>query len=579
MPRLLALSTKWRRRLTLAILAIACRMRPGRLPIVDRLQRIAKKRQDYARSVVDAVKSSPYSLKYLGLSLVELFPSELRHEVEDGARALFPSLKSNREPMNPNVMRSKNFGRLYRTRPTGFVLPPNSYALLGTLPPWVEFVDVGISQIYPSSFIVSANVVTNELVDAVIYERIKTETPGAIELNRLGRLSHLGFSYATYPAEQAFAAEFQALLSRLRSDVRHAVFERLMPRGYFLTHERELPAIELMQVIGGESFPPNDWISATSEWRGALGLMIDRDYYEGEDIVISTGGGIEQSFPPVWRIVCRPEYNGALHGNRDHSRADIAKQIQDRLDDTLHSLSIAAHQDIVSALVARFHRRVLLSRRRPLNIPAQAKLYEDILNERMFYRRLKHDFEDEHLNAGSNELLHALHYQTVFLPKLLKDKAGDVNLRERLEWGYKRLTTGIDEVRAFYSDLLPARNHRAANLLARAALTVAALSFLNAVTVGVVKFAALPAPQSSISPVATAHPVLQRLHGSAAPIPSKRRHSIQGLTGPSKPSCKDFNIDSVIRPNSLRVPGICVCVLTDRPSRRCGTESRSSRPR
>jgi hypothetical protein len=107
------------------------------------------------------------------------------------------------------------------------------------------------------------------LVDALIYKQIEAETPGAIELNRLGNFSRLGFASTRYSTSGAYAAAFQRLLSSLRYDVQHAVFERLHPRGYFLSHERELPAIELMQVVSAGELA-DDWISATREWRGAV---------------------------------------------------------------------------------------------------------------------------------------------------------------------------------------------------------------------------------------------------------------------------------------------------------------------
>lgn len=474
-----------RRRITAALLAAAERMPSGRFKIADRLQDIAQWQRDDARRFVDSVASAPYSLRYIGFSLVELFPRELRSEVETALEAMFPlrEREQDREPhSSPFSISSRRLGRIFPVRPSGLIAPPGSYAIMPELPPWVAYVEICTSQEHSSSFLVVANVTTAVKLDDQIRDRMMTPVEGHVVLDRLLDLRYLGFAYSQQPTELAYGIEFQNFLSSLRAAVERPIFGKLKPRGYFLSHEKALPAVEIME-IDGDVPAGEDWVAATRRWRFALDLDFELDYYKGENLILATERSFDEVHPPVWTLAYRPDYQPPRSvGDRDESRAGIARRIHEALSFSQHNLAISAHQQVLARLVSRFRRKVFLSAGQRFNIPAQSKLYEEILDQRTFFLRAKADFNDPHAIAlfGQDQLLHALKSGTASDKD--DSKPGDDAIRERLRWMYDVLTAAIDDVRTSYSDVLAARNYRATHLLARAALVVAFTSCLVALT-------------------------------------------------------------------------------------------------
>jgi hypothetical protein len=489
-------------------------MTSDRSKVVDRLQRISRERDESANRVVEAVMSAPYSLECIGFSLVELFPSEVRGDVIDGARGLFPFMDYERY----SDTRSKwfgSFGRIYRTRPEGFFLPPDSVTYLRTLPTWIAFIDVSIVDHGPSAFMVVANVVTNEHVDTMLRRRMETRARHTVELLSMRRLSRLGYSFSRTNEATAYANAFQAELGTLRSVVQRAVFDRLSPRGYFRSHESTMPALEFIRVSGGDALV-EDWVTATRAWLWSLGFKLDRDYYAGESVILSVPRDFDARYPPVWRVAFRPSYKPPVVGSPDESRSGIAIALHENMYQTLEGLAVTAHHEILASMLQRFRRKVYLSQNRRFDIAGQVRLYEEILEERTFFLRTKRDFEDQGPYSAANAFLHPMRNRTAFLPNQVGEQPGDENLRGRLRWMYDLLTEGIDDVHKSYSDVLAARNWRATNRLSTRAVWISSASVIVAVLSVMLRSGGVAPAQwqwphrsgvGSSSPVPTASPV------------------------------------------------------------------------
>lgn len=479
------LSRVWRRRLTNVTLWLADQLPPGTGKMIARLQQLARERAERARGVVESITSKPYSLKYIGFSLVELFPNEVRQDVIDGARSLFASIDSERFGDTRTVWYGQ-LVRLYRARPPGFFISPDSATFVPTLPAWVAYIDLSIVEHSPSAFMIVADVATNDQVDEVLRIRMTTETRPIYELHDLRHVSRLGYSYSRSSATTAFADKFQAALAALRGDIQYAVFDRLGPRGYFLSHEKTLPAIELLEVAGGD-VPAEAWLDATSSWLYTLGLRLDRDYYSSENVIVSTARDSDADHPPVWRVAFRPDYKPPAIGTVHESRGEIARALHENLHQTLRSLATTAHHEILRSLLQRFRRQVYLSRRRRFDIAAQVALYEEIFEERTFFLRSKRDFEDRAVCREQNTFLHAMRYRSAFQPNVVEVKPADEALRDGLSWMYGRLAKGIEEIHTSYSDVLAARNWRATNRLSRRATYISTASVIVAVLFGTLR--------------------------------------------------------------------------------------------
>jgi hypothetical protein len=489
------LPRRWRRRLTNAIFWVADGLPPGRLAVVDRLQRISRERREQAQHFVQSVTSKPYSLKYVGFTLIELFPDEVRREVEDSVQVLFPAMERERDH-DTSVLWWHKFGRIYRARPEGFFIPPDSVKYIPTLPTWIDYIEVRIVQEYSSTFMLVADVVTNEQVDELLRQRMQMEAPGVVELHQMRRLRQLGFAYSRHPSGTAYADNFVRALAALRDTVQRVVFDAIRPRGYFLTHESTLPAIELIEVAGNQlNVPEDQWVASTSGWLHALGLRVDSDYYAGGNVIVSFARDFDSRYPPVWRVVFRPDYEPQTVGTPDRSRGGVVRELDDQLGATLQSLATTAHHEVLASLLRRFRRRVYLSGRRRSDIPGQVKLYEDILSERTFFRRARHDFEDRHIYPEPNDFLHAMHYRTLFRPWANDTRPADEHLRDRLRWMYERLAEGIEDIHGPYSDVLSARTWRATNRLSRTAIIISTTSVVVAVIVGLLRVTGNATPQ------------------------------------------------------------------------------------
>jgi hypothetical protein len=489
----LRLSKRWRRRLSVLLISSAGMLPARSSPTVERLQRIAAERVKRAKDVVASVESSSYSLKYCGFSIVELFPIELLPKVIDAATDLFPSLEA-RDTLDVYRLGYVPLGIVYRTKPLHLIMALNRYRLLLTLPAWVERVDLSLSRQYDSTFIVTADVITTSIVDDLLANHLAKASPAGIELNRLSHISNLGYARTEYSEFEAYSTSFQDFLVSLRSSIQRALFLRFFPFGYFLSHGRNLPAIDLMEVVGGDAANSDDWVNETQAWRDKLGINFERDYYSGEGIAVGISRDLPVTSAPLWRIVLRSAYQPPRNISREPiSGRESAVAIQSHLAKTLHALAATAHQGVVASLLSEFRRKVFLSGARHLMILQQTSLYERLCSEWLLFERSKRDLQDGAAMAKDDVFLKALRYRTAFMPALVSDKPADVDLHESGTWGYEQLTTGLEEIRTHFSDVLAARNYGATFLLTLIAIFVAILSF-------VVSVAALRVTQDATPP-------------------------------------------------------------------------------
>lgn len=486
------LSQRWRTRLSLAAVKIAEALPPKCFPIADRLQRIGSERVERARKVVAAIEASPYSLKFLGFSLVELFPIELLDSVMSVATEMFPSFEPS-DSFGVHSLGHTRLGSFYRSKPPHILIADRKFRLLPALPTWVERVDLSLSRIYDSTFIVVADVITTPVLDELFASHLRQLVPPAIELNRVHSISRLGYAYTQYSEHQAYSASADAFFQSLRSTVQRQVFRRFLPFGYFLSHRRRLPTIDILEIIGDASSDNDDWINATASWRNTLGIDFERDYYSSDGIAVDIPGGLPVQESPIWRIVVRPSYQVPEGLSREPIvDRERAVAIQTSLFKTFHTLAVIAHQGVVAALLADFRRQVFLAAAHRHMIVQQTALYEAISGESLLFARSRRELQD---NASEEDdyFLKPLRYRTAFIPHLLSKNDADRELRETAIWGYARLATGIDEIRNHFSDVLAARNYGATFMLTAAAVIIAILSF-------VVSVVALKATQVTVPP-------------------------------------------------------------------------------
>jgi hypothetical protein len=507
----LTLSKRSRRKLT-ALLIGYSKMLPRELsPIVARLRDLALDQERRAKAIVTKVESSPFRLTYHGFTIVELFPIELLTKVTAAGVNLVPSLDA-AGGLDEHKYGTMSLGTLFRTAPVFPMGIVDKYRVFPKLPSWVDRIELSLSRVYDATFIVIADVITTPAVDGLISARLRTPVEGAIELNRIGKLSHLGYAHTQYSEWAAYSSAVQGLFNSLRIEIQRSIFHRYFPFGYFASHARALPAVELLEIVGDTVPPTDDWIKATDSWRHTIGLDFDRDYYSGDNIGLGITRALSVKTSPVWRIVFRPMYSPPRNISRTPvTGRESAVALQSHLRSTLHFIAIAAYQGVVGSLLAEFRRKVFLTAQRRLWIPQQTKLYEAISREWILFERSKRDLTGERGDFDDGTLLKSLAFRTSFIPAAKSAKAADVHMHDSAVWWYDQLTVGFSEIRSYFADVLAARSYGATFVLTLITIGIALLSLT---------FSVVALKGTATQQPAQQHPVQSKI---APPVPAEQR--------------------------------------------------------
>ncbi|MBD5656686.1 MAG: hypothetical protein IAI50_16120 [Candidatus Eremiobacteraeota bacterium] len=371
-----------------------------------------------------------------------------------------------------------NWGSLYRVLPAYPSMSPHGHSVDANLPEWVERINVSISRGQESTFLVTADVVTSSKMDDLIVAQLRVLQPPPVELYNLKNLARLGSSYSEYSAATAYATAFQQFLDNFRRTIEDHIFHRHFSFGYFTSHNRRLPAIDIVE-IGNTTTGDGSWIDSSLLLRYRLGFVFDTDYYRGDNIAMGIPAELPVRGRALWRLVLSDEFS-ARHTNGEVPIAGREKAmfLQGELVDTLQLLSRNAHQGVVTDLLSTFRRRTYFSKPGLFGFIKQVALYEEISRESLLIERCRAYFAKRSLVVSDLSFLNEIHYHTLFVPDEVVSEPASIELKEAVLETYQDLTKSFSEVSSYFAGVLAARNYRVMFGLTVTAIAVAAIAIV-----------------------------------------------------------------------------------------------------
>ena len=454
----------WRRRVASELyIKVALLMPPGLAPVINKLREIERLRIEKAKKQVSRLAELEKPITHCGFSMIELFPIELYENVITATISFFPEFVpgfSITDFSNLEYYSTLGLGIIRRKAQQGISFYEKNVRILPSLPEWVEQIELTLSKVHDSSFIIIANVITSPEVDKLFSAKANKIVKPPVEMSQL-RWSGPA-SLTNYSASIVFQEGYQDLIASFHSKICKLVFRSIYPFGYFVSHKLMPPTIEILHFRSDETLG-EAWIEQADRYLNAIGTNLTKDYLYGEGVAIGIPLTPSRSGGLTWTYVFNQQYVAPGYSSTSSTEPRyVIRRIQDRIRGVAHAIVDIGYQGALQKQIFEFRRKAFVSSSKRFSIIKQAALYERIRKEWILFNRIKRESVSipPELHGAENEILVRLQYRTAFMPKAQSTETADILLHEQSVSGFNQVADTFDDIRSGLSDTIANQNIR-----------------------------------------------------------------------------------------------------------------------